>query len=126
MVQATPVGEARPDLGDESVQASELPEAGWLALAREQVGAGQWRLALRALYLALLARLAAEGRLTLARHKTNLEYERELHRRAWQQPEVTARFGRRRRQFEDSWYGAVVPDVPSVRSWLTELEGGPR
>src|SRR5204863_6692298 len=95
------VADAAPDLTDENVQAAQLPADGWLALAREQAARGEWRLALRALYLATLARLAAEGLISLAKFKTNLDYEREVRRRALSREEITAAFARRRREFED-------------------------
>ncbi len=113
---------AAPDLRDENVQAAQLPADGWLALAREQAAKGEWRLAWRALYLATLARLAAEGLVSLAKFKTNLDYERELRRRALSRTEIVARFAVRRRAYEDVWYGRVEPGEPQVRAWLAELE----
>jgi hypothetical protein len=113
---------AAPDLRDESVQAAQLPCDGWLALAREQIAAGQWRLALRALYLATLARRAAEGLLVLARSKTNLDYERELTRRALARRDLVDHFRLRRRTFEEVWYGDSAATEPAVRAWLAEFE----
>src|SRR5262249_62025247 len=40
-----------PDVADENVGASALPEDGWLKLARELLEKGEFRLAMRALYL---------------------------------------------------------------------------
>ena len=111
-----------PDLRDEHVEASRLPEDGWLALAREQMAAGEWRLALRALFLATLARHAQAGRLTLARFKTNMDYESELRRRAPGQGEVIEEFHGRRRQFEDVWYGAAPASDRVVREWIQRME----
>ena len=113
---------AAPDLRDESVQAAQLPCGGWLDLAREQMAAGEWRLALRALYLATLARRAAEGLLVLARSKTNLDYERELARRALARRELVEHFRHRRRSFEEVWYGEASATEPAVRAWLSEFE----
>ncbi len=122
VLQARAVALAAPDLRDENVQAALLPADGWLALAREQAALGEWRLAWRALYLATLARLAAEGLLSLAKFKTNLDYERELRRRALSRGEIVARFTARRRGFEDVWYGRAEPAEPAVREWMAELE----
>ena len=119
---ARAVAVAAPDLRDENVQAALLPADGWLALAREQAARGEWRLAWRALYLATLARLAADGLLSLAKFKTNLDYERELRRRALSRAEIVARFAARRRGFEAVWYGREQPGEAAVREWLTELE----
>lgn len=111
-----------PDLHDENVEASRLPADGWLALAREKMAAGEWRLALRALFLASLARLASEGLVTLARFKTNHDYERELRRRARERVGTVDEFRTRRRQFEDTWYGNHPTDESRVAEWLRQLE----
>ncbi|MDB6094619.1 MAG: hypothetical protein JWM32_2181 [Verrucomicrobia bacterium] len=113
-----------PDLNDENTQAAQLPTDGWLALAREQMARGEWRLALRALHLAMLARLAAEGWVSLAKFKTNLDYERELRRRAVARGELPERFAQRRRFFEAAWYGRAEPAESEARAWLAELEPG--
>lgn len=122
VLTAQAVTAAAPDLRDDHVQAAQLPADGWLALAREQMTKGEWRLALRALYLATLARLAAEGLVSLAKFKTNLDYEREVRRRALSRTEIAGRFAARRREFEDAWYGRAQPGETQVRAWLTELE----
>jgi hypothetical protein len=122
VVAAHAVAEAAPDLRDENVQAAQLPWDGWLALARQQAAAGEWRLALRALYLATLARLAAENLISLAKFKTNLDYERELRRRALSRAELVTRFVIRRRSFEDVWYGRTEAAEAEVRDWMAELE----
>jgi hypothetical protein len=120
---ARAVSVAQPDLRDERVEASQMPADGWLALAREQMAKGERRLALRALYLATLARLAADGLVSLAKFKTNLDYERELRRRALARPDVVRSFTRRRDDFEAVWYGRAETDEERLRSWLGELEG---
>lgn len=119
---ARAVAAAVPDLREADVQAAQLPADGWLALAREQIERREWRLAWRALYLATLSRLAAEGLLTLARFKTNLDYEREVGRRALARKEIVAEFARRRREFEEVWYGRAQLDEARVRAWLAEWE----
>ena len=122
ILTARAVAAVAPDLRDENVQAALLPEEGWLALAREQAARGEWRLALRALYLALLARLAADRLITLASFKTNLDYERELRRRALSRTEIVGRFTARRREFESAWYGRAEPGATEVNDWLAEFE----
>ncbi len=111
-----------PDLNDEKLEASRLPPDEWLELAREQMARGEWRLALRALYLGALARLGAEGLVTLARAKTNLDYERELARRAAGRTDVVAGFRARRLSFERVWYGRDVAEEALVRAWFYDLE----
>ncbi|MFT3831448.1 MAG: hypothetical protein QM691_17260 [Opitutaceae bacterium] len=125
MQTAQPAAPTVPDLRDESVQAAQLPYEGWLELAHAQIAAGEWRLAVRALYLATLARRAAEGLLVLTRFKTNLDYERELARRALTRRELVDRFRARRRAFEDVWYGDVPATEPLVRDWLAEFAPAP-
>lgn len=122
LVTARAVTASIPDLQDEQTQAAQLPPEGWLQLAREQLARGEWRLAWRALYLATLARLASQGFLSLARFKTNLDYERELRRRALSRQEMVAWFARRRVAFEAVWYGRASAEENAAREWLAELE----
>lgn len=114
---------AAPDLHDESVEASRLPADGWLELARQKVAAGEWRLALRALFLATLARHAHQGWVSLAKFKTNLDYEVELKRRVPSRPAVVDEFRTRRRRFEEVWYGTLPASDGLVRDWLQQMEG---
>ena len=72
--------------------------------------------------LATLAQLAAERLITLAVFKTNLDYERELRRRALSQTEIVTRFTARRREFEAVWYGRDEPGAAEVNAWMAELE----
>jgi len=116
---------SEPDLRDENVQAAHLPAEGWLDLARRQVTAGEWRLALRALFLATLARHAHEGLVSLARFKTNFDYEVELRRRAHSRTALVEDFRGRRRQYEEVWYGAIPANGEHVRDWLQQMEGRP-
>lgn len=107
-----------PDLHDESVIASELTEERWLALAKELLGKGELRLGLRALYLATLAALADAKLVTIARCKTNHDYERELLRFSHAMPKVSEAFALNLRIFEAAWYGMHLPDDETVRSYL--------
>jgi len=122
-VDARGIAPVAPNLADESSHAGQLTADGWLELARIQMERGEWRLALRALYLATLARLAAEGLVSLAKFKTNLDYEREAARRAVGRREVVARFAAHRASFEAVWYGRTAPSESGARDWLVELEG---
>ncbi len=93
------------DLEDENVTADDLPESGWLEMARKLAQQGDSRLALRAMYLASLAMLADNGRISIARFKSNLDYRRELARRSHAVPLLLEAFGRNVRAFEAVWYG---------------------
>jgi hypothetical protein len=109
---AEPVA-ARPDLSDENVAADQLPEDGWLDLAREMMEEGNLLLALRAFYLASLAHLAARQMISIAIFKSNREYESELRRRARALPDVQDAFSQNVAAFDRAWYGlhAVTQDA---------------
>jgi hypothetical protein len=97
--------EPAPDLNDETIGADQLPEDGWAKLARELLGRGELRLAMRALYLASLAHLAERNLISLAKFKSNRDYERELQRRGHSAPDVLSRFGENVSMFDRVWYG---------------------
>jgi hypothetical protein len=94
-----------PDLADENVGADQLPEDGWTKLARELLERGELRLALRAFYLASLAHLAGRNLISLAKFKSNRDYERELSRRGHSFPELRAVFEENVVVFDRIWYG---------------------
>jgi hypothetical protein len=93
------------DITDESVRADQLPEDRWTALGRELMEKGEWRLAMRAFYLASLANLAHRHLIGIASFKSNREYENELRRRAHSLPQLLPAFGRNVAIFERVWYG---------------------
>ena len=103
---------AAPNLEDEHVAADQLPEDGWISMARDLLNRGEPRLALRALYLASLAHLAQRNLITIARFKSNRDYERELSRRAHALPEVTLVFTENVSIFDRSWYGTHEVSAP--------------
>jgi len=94
-----------PNVADENVGAEQLPEEGWLRLARDLLQRGELRLALRAFYPASLAALAGRNLITLAKFKSNRDYERELLRRSHALQEVPRVFSENVSVFERSWYG---------------------
>jgi hypothetical protein len=102
-----------PDITREDVDATALPEEDWLNLARELIGKGELRLALRALYLATLACLARQELITIAKYKSDREYELELRRRSHTQPHLAGVFAENRAFFESAWYGLheVTPGI---------------
>jgi len=105
VVATAQTAQPAPDLTDENVGAEQLPEDGWTLLARELLGRGEFRLALRAFYLASLAHLADRNLVRLARFKSNRDYERELQRRAHALPKLQALFGENVSCFDRVWYG---------------------
>ncbi len=94
-----------PNIADENVSADQLPEDGWLKLARELLERGELRLALRAYYLATLAHLAERNLVTLAKFKSNRDYQTELARRGHALPELFGLFHENVSVFDRIWYG---------------------
>jgi hypothetical protein len=99
---------AVPDLRDENVGADQLPEDGWLQLARDMMSQGELRLALRALYLSSLAHLAERGLVKLEKFKSNRDYEREVRRRARAHQGLPEAFADNVFVFDRAWYGLHV------------------
>jgi hypothetical protein len=87
------------------VTAAQLPEDDWLKLAREMMEKGEFRLAMRALYLAGLAHLAQRELVSIARFKSNRDYEREVRRRARGHPDLCTAFTENVTDFDRVWYG---------------------
>lgn len=112
----------RPDLEDEATGAEALPESGWLEMARAAAARGEWRVALRAVFLAMLAHMGDRQLVVLARHKTNRDYERELQSRVGEDMETLQVLRRNRRLFEASWYGTRPSDHRIFESMLSDLE----
>jgi hypothetical protein len=119
------VGEAIlpvPDITDENVGADQLPEEGWTRLARELLARGEFRLAMRAFYLASLSHLAAQNLITIARFKSNRDYARELQRRGHAFPGVLSLFGQNISVFEAIWYGMHEVNSDSVNQFALNVE----
>jgi hypothetical protein len=108
-----------PDLDDESLLATQLPEDDWLALAARMREAGDLRKALRAVFLATLACLARLEWIAVSRAKSNLEYRREVDRRA---RAATPAFDEDVRLFERSWYGPHPATPEAVETLGRNLE----
>jgi hypothetical protein len=104
---------AVPDLNEENVTADQLPEDGWLRMARDLMEKGELRLALRAFYLAGLAHLGHRELIQIARYKSNRDYDRELRRRARGNADLLTAFDANLLTFEAAWYGehAVTSDT---------------
>ena len=125
--QGVPIATAQavqptPDLADENVGADQLPEDGWTTLARELLGRGELRLALRAFYLASLAHLAERNLVSLARFKSNRDYQRELQRRAHALPNLQTLFGENVLSFDRVWYGRHEATGELVTQFAANVE----
>lgn len=110
------------DIADENIGPDQLPEDGWTSLARELLGRGELRLALRAFYLASLAQLAARNLITITRFKSNRDYERELLRRAHSWPDLLARFSQNVSTFDRIWYGTHPVDQLLVTTFAENVD----
>ena len=111
-----------PDLTDENVRADQLPEDGWTRLARELLERGEFRLAMRAFYLASLAHLAQRNLISIARFKSNRDYLLELGRRAHSLPDLLITFGDNVNLFERTWYGTHEASGEVVRQFAVRVE----
>lgn len=94
-----------PDLTNENVDASQLPADSWLTLAHDMIERGEFRLALRAFYLAGLAFLGEQRLVVLAKYKSDRDYEKELRRRAHAFPALLPMFTENMLAYQRSWYG---------------------
>jgi hypothetical protein len=103
---AAPAAAPTPDLESEDTTADQLPEDEWLRLARQKVEDGDLRQALRALFLAMLSLLGAQGLILIRKSKSNFDYERELRRKLDSVPGLDEIFSADRKLFERCWYGA--------------------
>lgn len=99
--------EAAPEVNLESdhVIASQLPENEWLRLAQEKMESGDYRLAMRALFLATLAHLGDRKLVMIRKSKSNGDYVRELALRARDRDSLRTRFTDSVRTFDWAWYG---------------------
>lgn len=111
-----------PDLADENVGADQLPEDGWTKLARELLERGELRLAMRAFYLASLAHLAERSLISLAKFKSNRDYELELRRRGHSFAGLLAVFGENVSVFDRIWYGMDEVSGELVQQFATNVE----
>jgi hypothetical protein len=108
------------DLSDERLTAEDLPLDKWVAMAQNLMRDNDFRHALRALYLSVLALLADHQRITIARYKSNLDYARELARHAHAEPNLLCAFDGCMQVFEQVWYGMYPVDRCKVEHFLEQ------
>ena len=115
------------NLADDSVTADQLPESSWLQLADELLAKGDYRLALRALYLAGLNYLGQRNVVSIRKWKSGVDYRRELDRRSKSNPEISPVFSSNVALFERGWYGKHPVNremVDEFTSGLTRIKAG--
>lgn len=110
------------DLEDETILATKLTQDEWKLKAEDLYKKGELRLAMRALYLSLLSHEAQKNRLKIALFKSNLEYERELYRKAPHLPTLLSLFSVSREIFERIWYGSFKADPVVYSDFLSKYE----
>jgi len=121
VIASVPIQPA-PDIRDENVGADQLPEDGWTKLGRELLERGELRLAMRAFYLASLSYLAGRNLISIARFKSNRDYERELRRRGHSFPDLQVVFGDNLTSFERIWYGLHEVNQELVNRFVANVE----
>ena len=122
VAQAVAIAPAAIELTDETLLPTDRPEDEWTLLGRDLLARGESRLALRALYLGSLAYLAQQQWIQVHRGKSNLDYLKELCRRAKGLEEVQAKFTSNLHLYERSWYGEHVATTEIVNDFLANLE----
>ncbi len=113
---------AIPDLHADTVSAADLPTNEWLNLADSLIQKGDLRLAMRALFLGVLAELGARRLLGLTTYKSNRDYRRELHRRAHDRPDLLTTFHAMIRTLECAWYGHLPVDQPLLDAFRSQQQ----
>ncbi len=118
---------ATPDLRDEATTAADLPQDEWTQMARELAGKGEYRLASRALFFSILATLAQQEIIRIARFKSNMDYDVELLRRAASIGNIPQVFSRSALLYETVWYGeheATLETLEALNACQKELHHG--
>jgi hypothetical protein len=115
--------QAVPDITREDVDASALPEDGWMEMGKAMMERGELRYALRAMHMSTLALLARERLITLERHKSDREYERELRRRPAVDAHLLPFFAENRGLFEKTWYGLHEATPGVLEQFMRNQEG---
>jgi hypothetical protein len=119
--EATAVALTAIELNNPDLQADQQPLDEWLLLARDCIARQEFRLALRAFYLAGLKYLAERSLISIQRGKSNHDYDRELRRKARDKAELLAAFQQNLGVFEKTWYGMYDVDRSIVEQFESTL-----
>lgn len=109
-------------LAHDEIAPDALPESGWRAMAADLIDRGEYRLAMRALYLASLSFLGEHDLVALRKSKSNREYLRELTRRAHALPGLLGAFSENVGRFELAWYGEHPVTRDGLDAFITNLD----
>jgi hypothetical protein len=121
-VTASAFTQPLPDVTDENVGADQLPDDRWMSLGRDLLNRGEFRSAIRAFYLASLAHLAGRNLISIARFKSNRDYQRELGRRGHSLTSLLNVFGDNISVFERIWYGRHESTRDLVEQFAANVE----
>jgi hypothetical protein len=124
---AIPVAAPLAEINDAGLEAGQQPLDQWIQLAKDCIARQDFRLALRALYLASLAFLADRSLISIQRGKSNQDYARELRRKARAAPELVSAFVQNIGTFERTWYGKYDVDrgiLEQFENNLTKMRTG--
>ncbi len=94
-----------PQIQDDDIKADKLSPNEWMTMAYDLIEQGEFRYAVRSLYLATLSHLATCEVITIKRYKSNHDYETELKRRAHEKMRLIEIFSRNVIFFNSVWYG---------------------
>lgn len=111
-----------PDLTEDYIDPLERPADQWLTMATALIQKRSFRLALRAFYLSALARLAENELITIAKYKSNMDYEKELERRARDQNDLLVLFSMNVQTFDRSWYGMHEVTQKDLNAFIENQE----
>ncbi len=117
-----PTTPALPDLESEEIKADDLKANNWLKHAAELLRQQSFRLALRALYFAILAHLAEQEIIIIAKYKSNHEYRTELNRRLHEHTELVGCFDENVKIIDRVWYGMYEPTAEEIEYFTTNQE----
>ncbi|WP_224249397.1 DUF4129 domain-containing protein [Hyalangium gracile] len=105
-------------LAQDPMSALSRPPEGWAHLADELAARGEYREAIRSLYLALLSRLHRDGAILYDSTLSNWDYLRQFKgRREWLSP-----FRELTRRFDFAWYGNLPVGLDGYRDFRTLTE----
>ncbi|MCP3141388.1 DUF4129 domain-containing protein [Pyxidicoccus xibeiensis] len=105
-------------LAGDPAHALSRPPEGWAHLADELAARGEYREAVRSLYLALLSRLHRDGAILYDVTLSNWDYLRQFRGRS----ELKAPFRELTRRFDFAWYGNLPVGVEGYREFRTLTE----
>ena len=111
------------DIHDHGVSPDDLPPDEWLDLASSLVAQGDYRAAMRALFLGVLAMLGETDFVTLRAYKSNYDYRRELELRARDRMKIIDSFKSLCRLMECTWYGFVPVTEQMWKAYQLESAG---